>query len=126
MKAEELKLSFLSECSEARREFANKMVMLTVEEHKDLKTKSDTLIILYDQMGNIMEEYAQLKVKEAISVSDFFDEELREKYFNECVSTRVVKSREGIPIDHHKWISYAPHDLFEWFKHNVSKLKDQH
>jgi len=45
---------------------------------------------------------------------------LRDKYFNECIASRTVKSEEGIPYDHQQWISYAPHDLFKWFKKQIA------
>ena len=51
---------------------------------------------------------------------------LREKYFNECVSSRTVKDETGTFTDYHMWIQIAPHDLFEWFKLNIeNELKNE-
>jgi len=45
-------------------------------------------------------------------------EEIREKFFNQCVDNSTSVNRGSIP-EHQMKINMAPYDLFEWFKTQI-------
>lgn len=49
-------------------------------------------------------------------------QKLREKYFKECVSERIIIDMFG---NENKYLTVcvAPHDLFEWFKREIKNYE---